>query len=563
MFCSNCGKTIRPEEAVCPHCGASMGEDRFNGTMYTSVQARIPVDDLTKAPAGSVAYTRTDYMSEESQPQPDVYSNTTYRPLLSRDEDQSLAHAEDVPAADVPAEVAPAGEAGEQPEAAQPPVQDEISQPGDEELYTEEPAAAPGEDTYSEGPALRHVPLPEVAEGRISPEVQQFMQEFDQKQARDAEKRQSGGRRFQMPSFLNRHPAAPEQPEEEVPEAVDLEGAPEEEHIPEQPPEEQASPYAPPADAAYEDGTYYEQEEEYSDEEGEEQASPIARALSSIRAALTGNKVVRRAIAALLILAVLICGIVWLSYVTAARSKIAGVTYETYAKGTELIKGYTDQKYRDDFNETYAVNSTYARNKLAEDAAALSALVPEEPQENDEAFVQSLKSMQSVISDTLLLDAAAAKEGTTEERSADSATEWQIIGGAVSKLLTATNMSEVTSAVNMTGSAAQPTPTPAPTDPPEIYATLSKGMMDSSGVQTLQQRLIDLGYLTGKADGDFGAKTEDAVKAFQREAGLSADGIATSAVQEAIYAPDAPANPNAATATPAPEEDSGEGAPES
>ena len=103
MFCSNCGKTIRPDEAACPHCGASMGEGRFNGTMYTSVQARIPVDDLKRAPTGSVAFTRTDYMSEEGQPQPDVYSNTTYRPLLSAQEDQSRQ----APAAPQPQQPAP------------------------------------------------------------------------------------------------------------------------------------------------------------------------------------------------------------------------------------------------------------------------------------------------------------------------------------------------------------------------------------------------------------------------------------------------------------------------
>ena len=26
MFCSNCGKTIRPDEAACPHCGQPMAK---------------------------------------------------------------------------------------------------------------------------------------------------------------------------------------------------------------------------------------------------------------------------------------------------------------------------------------------------------------------------------------------------------------------------------------------------------------------------------------------------------------------------------------------------------
>lgn len=43
-------------------------------------------------------------------------------------------------------------------------------------------------------------------------------------------------------------------------------------------------------------------------------------------------------------------------------------------------------------------------------------------------------------------------------------------------------------------------------------------------VRKIQQKLIDWGYLDGTADGKFGAKTQAAVKAFQRKNGLSADG---------------------------------------
>ena len=56
-------------------------------------------------------------------------------------------------------------------------------------------------------------------------------------------------------------------------------------------------------------------------------------------------------------------------------------------------------------------------------------------------------------------------------------------------------------------------------------ATLRNG---SSGeeVKAMQQALIDLGYLDGKADGIFGMKTEKAVRSFQRKNGLTADGLA-------------------------------------
>ena len=45
-------------------------------------------------------------------------------------------------------------------------------------------------------------------------------------------------------------------------------------------------------------------------------------------------------------------------------------------------------------------------------------------------------------------------------------------------------------------------------------------------VKALQQKLIDLGYLEGTADGIFGNKTEKAVRRFQWKNGMSADGLA-------------------------------------
>lgn len=62
----------------------------------------------------------------------------------------------------------------------------------------------------------------------------------------------------------------------------------------------------------------------------------------------------------------------------------------------------------------------------------------------------------------------------------------------------------------------------------------------SDSVKRLQQRLGDLGYYSGKADGIFGASTEKAVIDFQKRAGLTTDGKAGSVTQTLLYATGAP-----------------------
>ena len=44
-------------------------------------------------------------------------------------------------------------------------------------------------------------------------------------------------------------------------------------------------------------------------------------------------------------------------------------------------------------------------------------------------------------------------------------------------------------------------------------------------VKLLQRALTRLGYPAGKADGDYGASTQTALKSFQQKSGLTADGV--------------------------------------
>ena len=73
--------------------------------------------------------------------------------------------------------------------------------------------------------------------------------------------------------------------------------------------------------------------------------------------------------------------------------------------------------------------------------------------------------------------------------------------------------------------------------------------MSGTDVKQLQENLIQLGYLTGTADGDYGAKTVEAVRDFQKANNLTADGTAGAETLKKIYGGNAKA---AATPTPTP-----------
>ncbi|MDD6040158.1 MAG: peptidoglycan-binding protein [Clostridia bacterium] len=68
-------------------------------------------------------------------------------------------------------------------------------------------------------------------------------------------------------------------------------------------------------------------------------------------------------------------------------------------------------------------------------------------------------------------------------------------------------------------------------------------------VVTLQKRLITLGYLTGSADGKYGKNTKAAVKAFQKNNDLDADGVAGALTLNALYADSAKDNKLSTTTT--------------
>ncbi len=95
-------------------------------------------------------------------------------------------------------------------------------------------------------------------------------------------------------------------------------------------------------------------------------------------------------------------------------------------------------------------------------------------------------------------------------------------GSAVAAANTATATPAVTAAPTTTTSSNRPT------------RQLSTGCTGTD-VATVQQRLKDLGYLTDKVDGKYGANTSAAMLAFQQRNGLTANGIGDTSTYDVLF----------------------------
>ncbi|MFH1879904.1 MAG: peptidoglycan-binding protein [Bacillota bacterium] len=92
---------------------------------------------------------------------------------------------------------------------------------------------------------------------------------------------------------------------------------------------------------------------------------------------------------------------------------------------------------------------------------------------------------------------------------------------------------------------ATPTPTAETTTDTSVLRAGSTGL----AVKQLQDQLKDLGYYTGSSDGVYGAGTTQAVKDFQAANNLTADGIAGTNTQEALFSRYAIAKSDSTTGT--------------
>ena len=100
------------------------------------------------------------------------------------------------------------------------------------------------------------------------------------------------------------------------------------------------------------------------------------------------------------------------------------------------------------------------------------------------------------------------------------------------------------------GNTPVPTPEPPAGDPSFVFRRALRYGDNGDAVSRLQTRLAELGYYEARVSGGFYKVTRNAVRAFQRQNGLSADGVAGRETQEALYS--AAAVPSWATPAPSP-----------
>jgi len=115
----------------------------------------------------------------------------------------------------------------------------------------------------------------------------------------------------------------------------------------------------------------------------------------------------------------------------------------------------------------------------------------------------------------------------TVDGKAGKSTQTTLYGSSAKKKTATTVTAKPSSGSSTTKATATPKPSTTSSytnGKTDIY--LEVGSSNAKQVKILQNRLIVLGYLSGTADGEYGATTEAAVKAFQDRNGLYADGKA-------------------------------------
>jgi len=525
MFCSKCGKTLAPDAEKCLYCENAVGQSRFDGTPYTSAQRHFePGDPFSfvkaaegvdqEAPAAEAAdtgaeavapeaeaagpvwegpaYTRTTYtsMPEDTAETADVDSRTTYRPVFDN------ASGPEEMKRDLRA-ILTGPEAEEDAEEAMP----------EEPEYLSEEAISTLNAVYAElemdepiAPDIEFQPIRSEGRAGISADVTDFMQRLEASQQRRSMRKK---RMYEedMEEYTTPEEEAPYEESEAVDPEIDT---------------EQSEVF-----------------DDINEEEFEEMR--YGRVLGV-------KDVLKFSLIIIVAAALFVGGFLWFRNFRDNQSSapIEGVTETLYDEGIALLKAHAASDHvsgmLDLFTKEGLINMTL---KLQEDASALDALMPAEPALNDALFISALQAIQSNIGNATIMDATAIQQGASNAV-AESEARWKIVNDSITQLEGASTASHLTGILNgeqidVTDPKSEAaTPTPAPT-----YAPLTRGDK-SDAVLDMQNRLYMLGYLLEDRDGNYGNKTQTAVKLFQTDAGLEVTGIADSATLDLLYSDDAP-----------------------
>ena len=496
MLCSRCGKSLMAEDQRCPHCGNPVGESRFEGTPYTSAQIHIrPGMRISFAGAGGYAasetafggaeapnYTRTTYttMPDADKEEGDVDSRTTYRPVYEG------ASAPEEVRRDMRAQLT---DSEEEPASPQEDLSDEAIETlnaVDEELKMENMDLS----------QFRSRPIQSSGRAGISAGVSDYIQKLEANQTRKAARKRRVYEEDMDEAYAT--------PQEEGVYAEDI-------------------PVNPDIDT--------EQPEVFDDiDEAEFEELRYGRTIGV-------REILKITLFLVVAAALIVGGVLWFRNVRGNQSSapIEGVSETLYTDGIAQLKAHVDSTYINEMLTLYSNDGILSlTTALQEDTDALDALLPEEPATNDALFISALQAIQTNIGNAIMMDANAIAQGSSETAVADSEARWTVVNNSIAQLEAATSAAELTAVLNGEQiTVVDPTtPTPAPT---VAYTTLTRGDK-SDAVLDMQNRLYELGFLLDDRDGNFGSKTQTAVKLFQSAAGLSVTGIADQETLSALYA---------------------------
>jgi len=514
MFCSKCGKTLKPDARQCEFCFEPVGESRFEGIQYTSAQRRIVPGyrprSASQADPGEFNDARTTYRAEEP------------RKTFTEADKRGMRMAVESGRIDEPAAVEAPEEILEKARAKMDKLDDNLQM---EEIDRSQFEIQPIESKGRAG---------------ISQDVSEYIRMLED----NAERRNS------------RRALRAERRQQEVQETLeemsvhDLVDDADDELVAEPAEKPAAKPVIKPAEsvAAIGDEPSEEAEpaagEEYADEDGEYLDETIDEEYDEesfydddyIERRMPDLKKLLMIAAAFIVVAALFVGgfLLFRGGSQEAAPSIDGVTETLYTEGLALIRLNGGDEHVKGLMKVGTTDGIIALNtRLVSDASAIRALLPAEPSANDQLFIDALVYIQDNIGSAIIMDVSAG------EASADSAAHWSVIESSISALASARTADDLTAILNGDKIMVVATPTPVPSPTPIVYTTLAKGDK-TQDVLNMQSRLYELGFYNDDRDGSFGPNTQTAVKLFQEAAGLDVTGIADNATLTLLYSDEAP-----------------------